>query len=46
MGLIGDMREWLDQNGGTAVHFSVEREGAVGIVTVSPNLLCFVVDDR
>src|SRR5262249_21549249 len=46
MGLIGDMREWLDQNGGTAVHFSVEREGAGGIVTVSPNLLCFVVGDR
>ncbi|TMJ86435.1 MAG: hypothetical protein E6G79_06150 [Alphaproteobacteria bacterium] len=34
MRLIGDMREWLDQNGGTAVHLSVEREGAVGIVTI------------
>jgi len=34
MRLIGDMREWLEQNGGTAVNFSVEREGAVGIVTI------------
>ena len=35
MGLIGDMREWLDQrNGGTDVRFNVERDGAVGIVTV------------
>jgi hypothetical protein len=31
---IGDMRGWLDQNGGTPVHFSVEREAAVGIVTI------------
>jgi len=41
MGLIGDMREWLDQrNGGTDVRFNVERDGAVGIVTVQ-----FDIDD-
>ena len=33
MGLIGDVREWLDQNG-TTVRFNVERDGSVGIVTV------------
>jgi hypothetical protein len=33
MGLIGDMHEWLDQNGGAAVRVNVERDGAVGIVT-------------
>ena len=34
MGLIDEMREWLDQNGATAVRFDVKRGGAVGIVTV------------
>jgi len=38
--LIGDMREWVDQNGGTDVGFNVERDGAVGIVTVQ-----FDIDD-
>jgi len=40
MGLIGDMREWLDQNGGAAVRLDVERDGAIGIVTVQ-----FDIDD-
>ena len=32
IGLLGDVREWFDQNGDTAVRLNVERTGAVGIV--------------
>ena len=30
--VLGDVREWFDQNGDTAVRLNVERTGAVGIV--------------
>ena len=33
MGLLGDVREWLDQNGGMSVRLNVARASAVGIVT-------------
>jgi hypothetical protein len=37
VGLLGDVREWLDQNGGMSARLNVERASSVGIVTAQIN---------